>query len=291
MADTTRAPRRAWASKWRLALIGGLLALVGVVWTSPAGASPCAQATISWDGGAGTSSWATPANWTGDRLPDASDHVCIPSGAAGSSVSHSGTTSIKSLEAQKPFALGGSLSLSSTTVASSIGGGTWTGTLSGPGELQIAGTVDWTSGSMTGSATVTVAPGARLNANGVPCCSSRLLGSNAIVVNNGTLFVGGSYGVNLGENFRIQNNGTFEIASSSDGHIADASSSTAVKPLITNAGTIVKTVGGNKGMYLPVLNQAQGTIKSNAGELQLHNGSGGTPHSGTFAGGVVLYGT
>ncbi|HEV2755652.1 MAG TPA: hypothetical protein VG318_07730, partial [Actinomycetota bacterium] len=27
------------------------------------------------------------------------------------------------------------------------------------------------------------------------------------------------------------------------------------------------------------------------GELQLHNGSGGTPHSGTFAGGVVLYGT
>ncbi len=36
-----------------------------------------AQPILKWDGGGGDGNWATPANWTGDRLPDSSDQVVL----------------------------------------------------------------------------------------------------------------------------------------------------------------------------------------------------------------------
>src|SRR5688500_12305920 len=57
----------------RAALIG-LLAIPILAVAQASGAPTC---TISWDGGAGTNDWATAANWTGDVLPAATDHVCI----------------------------------------------------------------------------------------------------------------------------------------------------------------------------------------------------------------------
>jgi fibronectin-binding autotransporter adhesin len=160
------------------------------------------------------------------------------------------------------------------------------GNVEGPGKLLIGGTANWTSGQLANEAVLDVPQGGRLNVPPIPCCASRSLGTNASIVNDGTLYVANSNGTSLGANFRIQNNGTFEFG---EGNVTGATAAT-IPPLITNAGTIVKTAPGNSGMYLAVLNQAGGTIKSNAGELQLHAGSGGTPHSGTFAGGVVLYG-
>ena len=52
--------------------------------------------TITWDGGAGTTAWATTTNWDLDRLPGAADHVCIPAVPA-AVVYLTGTTSILSL--------------------------------------------------------------------------------------------------------------------------------------------------------------------------------------------------
>ena len=37
--------------------------------------------TIVWDGEAGTTAWGSAANWSGDRLPDATDVVLIPVGS------------------------------------------------------------------------------------------------------------------------------------------------------------------------------------------------------------------
>jgi Ca2+-binding RTX toxin-like protein len=39
-----------------------------------------AAATVTWDGGAGTSAWTAPANWSGDVVPTATDDVVIGSG-------------------------------------------------------------------------------------------------------------------------------------------------------------------------------------------------------------------
>ena len=45
---------------------------------APASSYAC---TISWSGGAGNNSWQEAANWTPERQPDATDHVCIPPSA------------------------------------------------------------------------------------------------------------------------------------------------------------------------------------------------------------------
>lgn len=263
-------------------------------WIRPSASSseaalPCDRATISWDGGANTTAWTTAANWTGDRLPNATDYVCIPAGTPGASVVQTGTVTIKGVEARKPLTLGGSLTLTSTTVASLVTAGTMSGTLTGPGELQIDGTVDWAGASMTGSGTTWVLPGSRLNVTYQGCCSNRPVGSNYTLINDGIVAIDGGEGLNFGENFQLRNNGRLEWAPTHYSEIADTSAAAAVKPLITNTGTIVKTTGGDKSIYVAVSNRPGGVIQSQYGTLLLHS-SNGSPSSGTFAGGVVIYG-
>lgn len=61
-------------------------------------------ATITWDGGGGTSSWQTPANWSGDSLPGTNDDVVINSGG-GITVTSSTTVIIRSLQCSNHLAL------------------------------------------------------------------------------------------------------------------------------------------------------------------------------------------
>lgn len=253
-------------------------------------ASPCDRATISWDGGANTTSWSSATNWTGDRLPNADDHVCIAAVSPGASVTHSSTTTVKSVEARKPLTLNGSLTLTSTTVPSVMTAGTINATLNGPGELQIDGNVEWSGGSMNGFGTTWILNGSRLNVPYQGCCSNRGVGSNYTLINDGTLSVDGGEGLSFGENFHLQNNGRLEWAPTHYSEIYDTSASGTTKPLITNSGTIVKTTGGDKLITVPVWNKSGGVMRSDFGTLRLEGGSSGNPHSGTFAGGVVLWG-
>src|SRR5688572_8519234 len=54
----------------------------GVVSIAMTGGEPAmGGCTITWDGGAGTMSWHTAANWDTNVVPGPADDVCIPAGA------------------------------------------------------------------------------------------------------------------------------------------------------------------------------------------------------------------
>lgn len=289
MADGSRVLERALGWTWRLAFVAAVAGSTLVGRGGPASASPCDQATITWDGGANTTAWTTAANWSGDRLPTSSDHVCIPAGSPGASVVHSGTSTIQSLEARKSFTLGGSLALTSTSVPSVMTAGTIGGGLQGPGEMQINGTVNWSGGEMSGNGTTRVLTGSQLNITYQGCCSNRLVGWNYTLVNDGTLAIDGGEGLNFRENFNIQNNGLLTWAPTHYSSIDDVAATGTVRPSITNTGTIVKTTGADKSISVAVWNKSGGVVKSDFGSLLLQTPPA-NPSSGTFAGGVILYG-
>src|SRR5688572_24309271 len=56
--------------------MGAIVAALGVV----GGREAEAGCTITWDGGAGTMSWHTAANWDTNVVPGPADDVCIPAG-------------------------------------------------------------------------------------------------------------------------------------------------------------------------------------------------------------------
>ncbi|MCC7077569.1 MAG: IPT/TIG domain-containing protein, partial [Acidimicrobiia bacterium] len=125
-----------------------------------------ADCTITWTGAAGTTSWGTPENWTGSRVPESTDHVCIPSNAPGISlpVTHStGTTAVLSMQAEAPVRLsGGTLTLTdgthdSFTANLRLEGN---GILDGSGDVTVTSSLDWERGYVLGSGTMTVAAGA-----------------------------------------------------------------------------------------------------------------------------------
>jgi hypothetical protein len=109
-----------------------LLAAAAVLLLSTSAAS---AATITWDGGAGTLNWLTPANWSGDVLPGPNDDVVIdiPGDAV---VTLAGNASIKSLVSSEGLVVSNSGGLTVATTASVSGpislsagsllGGTWT---------------------------------------------------------------------------------------------------------------------------------------------------------------------
>ena len=166
------------------------------------------------------------------------------------------------------------------------------GSLAGPGRLLVRGTLDWSSGEMSGSATLQTAPEGRLNVPHPTSGGSRSLGSNATIVNDGTLYswsTSNSYAITLGENFRIQNNGTFEWVPGT-GTISSSAPAGGVKPLIVNAGTIVKTSANDRTISVPIWNQGTGIVRSNTGLIVLSGSGAPEPSAGTFAGGVSLGG-
>ncbi|MCA1699252.1 MAG: hypothetical protein LC790_10290, partial [Actinobacteria bacterium] len=120
--------------------------------------------TISWDRGAGTDSWHTAANWTGNTLPGAGDVVCLPAAAGGTKVEHNGTSTVASIQAgdgqlDLPLHLiGGTLNISGTGAnGSTLASLTQSngGDLGGAGDLSV-GAFTWRAGSHGGSGVTTV---------------------------------------------------------------------------------------------------------------------------------------
>lgn len=132
------------------------------------------QCTVTWDGGAGTTSWHDAANWDNNAVPGPGDDVCLL-GPATSTVTHStGTTQIASLLARQGFTLsGGTLELQSTLRTSSatpccsftLSGGV----LAGRGTLEVAN-FTWSGGEMRGPGTTVVVDADGIVDPGTPCC-------------------------------------------------------------------------------------------------------------------------
>jgi hypothetical protein len=162
--------------------------------------SPC---TITWDGPT-SGSWHAAANWDLDRVPSATDRVCIPTG---SSVTHStGATTVASIAVATGATLtiadgnlnpigpegsafdgtvavtGGSLQLDASESGRAGALEQSGGTVGGSGILNVFGLFDWSGGSEVGSGKTSVVSEGALALSG----SSHSLGSGRDLVLDST---------------------------------------------------------------------------------------------------------
>ena len=195
--------------------MGAAVALAGAARLGSAAAAPAC--TITWDGGAvpASTAWATAANWSGDVLPGAADHVCIPAGAT---VVHStGTTSILSLQSQGALTLsGGTLSLTDTTVgneSNAVSIVQSNGTLGGAATLIVSSSYQWSFGTQTGAGETRIGVGATLTRTG----GSTVALTQRTLRNGGTVTVTGTGAIQAGTGARIVNavGATFDLQADS----------------------------------------------------------------------------
>ena len=219
-----------------IALIAGALPLVANVGAAHAAGS-CSVATITWDGGSGSTDWGTAANWNPNRLPTTTDQVCIPAGAPQASVDLETVVKVKSIEADKPLTIGNSLNVTSTTQSSSFTNATISGTLTGAGARTLAGTTTWT-GTISGAGPVTIPNGASVTVDNY---CAQLDGTT--VTNNATVtFDNPAYYacVQFSNGATLNNAGTVNFADSLYGTLIQSGSG-AGSGTIHNTGTIENT--------------------------------------------------
>ena len=215
--------------------------------------------TINFDNSAGTGAWTTANNWDLDRLPNASDDVCI--GAGFSVALSSGTQSIQSLTTDASATL--TLSTGTLTIASAstIGGALSmsSGTLGGAGEVTIAGLFTWTAGTLAGGGTT--------NANGgIAISGSSFKDLNPRTLHNvGTVVWAGTGGIRLGGGATIQNDGLWDVQGNA------AVSTFPGGGTFANAGTFRKSAGtGTTSFAVPF--DSPGGIDVQSGTLSLNTG-------------------
>ena len=257
------------------------VAVVGAARPSSA-ATACDMATITWDGGAGTTSWHTATNWDLNRIPGAADHVCIPTIAGGGSVAFStGTTTVLSLDARSPVTVsGGTLTLSSSSQASqftkkvTLSGGT----LGGAGQRTLKAGADWTGGTLKGPGSTTIAANKTVAVSGIP---NKVLAGPMTV--KGTLRIAGTGQFQFSDNAVVTNDGSITLAG--DTAVVGGFGTGPWQVVNRSAGLIVKSSGAVSNLAVAVEND--GVVRSDAGRLQLATGSGVAHVStGAYGGGV-----
>src|SRR5438874_6736589 len=270
----------------RLLLSLGIAAVVGALgatWMAmrSAGAASCTIATITWDGGAGTTSWEDATNWNPDRLPTTTDHVCIPSGAPGTFVSVNASETVLSVEGQKQVRIPGSLEVTSTTQTSALKSLKLSGTLTGAGSRTISGTFGWSSGTIAGPGTTTVAAGATLAVTNAFCFCHYLDGTT--LQNNGTASMAVDTYILFYNGATLANAGSFDLADNARMYDQDN-----LGNKVTNTGTLTKLTGSTNPAYVYVAFTNTGTVRVRRGVLSV----GGDYHqtaTGTLA--VPMRGT
>lgn len=205
-----------------------------------------AQTTYTWIGG--DSTWNEPANWSPNGVPGAGDNVVI----------NSGTVKLTTNVQVKDLILN-------------------SGIITGNADLSITGEMSWSSGSLAGSGTTNVNPGAALaiSGSGLKNLIKRTLR------NQGTITWTGTGELKLRNHAHIQNEAgaLFDILNNvrMDYVLADSGGS------FTNAGTLTKSAGGGETQIDPVfINTSSGVVNANSGILRFERGDTVTASAGTF---------
>ncbi len=255
-------------------------ALLGVL---PASTSADgASCTDTWTGAAGDGQWQTARNWSSGTAPGPTDVACIGEGATVEITS--GNDQVSSLEDAGTLLIsGGALDLvdgaeTSSANAVVIDGGT----LTGAGKMDVAGSLAWSAGVISGSGSTLIEPGATwsidpggygavsldersvINAGSATWHSGTVYGENgATIINSGTLDVNGE---NLSGNWF------------SSGMLRGAGA----PPKIVNTGLVAKTAGtGVSVIQFAVEND--GTVEDTSeGQLNLWGGGAGTSNTGSW---------
>jgi YD repeat-containing protein len=242
----------------RLAWVGLLLVVcafgVAVLGAGSALAEPFC--TDSWTGPA-SGSWGTAADWSAERVPSATDVACIGAGKA-VTVSEGGDQA-GAVEVEGSLAIvGGSLEVASALEVSKVASLRLnSGTLTGPGTLDVTGSLAWEeAGVMSGSGTTFVEPGVSASITGSVCTKADLVERR--LVNDGVMTLGPSaetIHLGLSEGARLENAGVFDDNAGGECSIAHLSISedegSRMAASIVNTGTFQNTEG-RTGVTFPV---------------------------------------
>ena len=231
--------------------------------------SNCAG-TIVFDGGpsGNGTSWHLAANWDDttthtDRLPTATDHVCIPDLPIAGVTFDTGTTSVLSINSEETLNVnGGSLNITSTLQPSEIATlNLSNGEFAGAGSLTITNLFHWTGGQLNGpntTATTTIPAGSRWQLDGA---SSKHLFARTLT-NNSTTPVNWTGGnLYLSSGGLLVNGVGATINLNGD---QDLSWYAGAEPTFNNAGTFAKT-GGSADGYIDTTVNNSGTMAANSG--------------------------
>jgi hypothetical protein len=107
-------------------------------------AAGASAATKTWDGGAGTSSWHTAANWDNDTLPVAGDDIVISVPGPVTVTYSTGSLAVNSITCTNGLTIsGGTLTVNGASTIATLTLG-FEGSLSGSGEVMVTGLLSWT---------------------------------------------------------------------------------------------------------------------------------------------------
>ncbi|HET7398904.1 MAG TPA: hypothetical protein VFJ94_10320 [Intrasporangium sp.] len=243
-------------------VIGAALAALGApsALTAPASAAPafCSLTGMQknvWTGAAGDGLWVTPGNWSRNRAPDLTDrstgYVCIDAHgpvtmAAGESAElqaidvATGTT--LNLQRGSTLLVHGD----QATRPSYLRGGSVTalsGTLGGPGRIELLGRLTWTSTTL-GASTITTR---RCGTGGT--CGAAVTGPRGLLVvgDNGLVDVT-PLGVNLFDQYQLKVRGTLRLRGTAY-VAADRGTSLELLPRTTTTGVGTLLITNNGGWY------------------------------------------
>jgi hypothetical protein len=275
--ERTRAVAGALALRGVCALVVLLFAVLAL---GAAGASAESLCTDTWTGPS-EGSWATVGDWSTKEVPNSFSVACIGSGKT---VDVTGADETGVLQGAGAISVsGGSLTIGNTLESSNIGALTLSGgTLAGAATLEVSSSLEWSSGTMSGSgstvlgssATGTINPGS----GSVELAERKLVNHGTLTWSTGTVW--GS------KNAEIENSGTFNTnADTSPGglsshglRISDGSN-----VWLHNTGTVQKAAGTEfTSIQFQIANE--GTINAKSGAQIVFTGGthGGEPVSGTW---------
>jgi len=240
--------------------------------------------SIMWTGNGGDNNWDTAANWSSDALPTASDDVVIDNSFAGTTITHSSSSSdsVNSLNSQAAIDIsGGALSISGASTsndpsgASTINNGlTVASTLTVSGDLTVNGSFTWTGGStLDGSGTLDAYGGMAMN---------NLSGTlDGLTLNNhATAIWTGGGDIAFGNNALFHNLAGASFDAQTDGTIGDLAPTGWGSGSFQNDGTFTKSAGtGTTEIHVPFNNTGSASVSS--GTLALKRGGTST---GSFTG-------
>ena len=245
------------------------------------------MSAVSWDGGGGDLNWNTPENWSGDALPGSDDDVTIDIPGINAAVFNASGT-IHSLTSSEEIVIqGGTLDIAASSSIASLT--QFGGTLTGTGDIDVAGDYVWRTGTLSGTSTLTVHGGLKLQESGAFNNDWHLSGRT--LVNLGSGHATGLFGPEFTtarmffhEGAEFQNAGSFSIETTVGMRfiLADGTGSRIVNSgSFTNATSDVSTVQG-------IAFENSGNLVVPIGQLQL---AGGGTSTGDFivGGGATLF--
>jgi hypothetical protein len=249
----------------------------------------CDPCDVSWDGGAGTTSWHDAANWSPNIIPGPDHDVCIDVPASAVTVRHfQGNSSVRSITSQETI----ELSTSSLTVAAPTalnnGLSFLSGTLGVNGPITLGGASSWSGGMFLGSGVVgadvtntgamTIAAASQKKLGSPPSAAVLFLKNAGTIIHSGTADVGLTNGIidNVASGlYDLQGEGSFSRSSINNTQAEGIAA-------IRNAGTFRKSSGSGIALVgtFVSFDNLQGAIEVLSGTLKLTGA--GTSTGGTF---------